>query len=154
MIYYADTSVLVKRHVAETGRTWVRSITHPATGNTIFTAQISLVELYSALNRRLREKSVSALRYSRLVSIINQTWSLQYIVYIVVALTTPVLDTAKQLVERHPLRAYDAVQLASAVHARRTLPTQLSSIAFLSADTRLLDAAQAEGFTTDNPNFY
>jgi predicted nucleic acid-binding protein len=151
MIYYADTSALVKRHVAEAGRTWVRSITHPATGNTIFTAQISTVELYSALNRRLREKSISALRYSRLISIINHTWSLQYLV---IALTTPVLDTAKQLVERHPLRAYDAVQLAAAIHARRTLPAQSSSITFLSADTRLLVAAQAEGFTTDDPNFH
>ena len=96
MVYYADTSALVKRHIAETGRTWVRSITQPETGNTIFTAQISLVELYSALNRRLREKSISALRYSRLISIIN----------------------------------------------------------FLSADTRLLVAAQAEGFTTDDPNLH
>jgi predicted nucleic acid-binding protein len=133
MIYYADTSALVKRHVAETGRTWVRSITYPATGNTIFTAQISLVELYSALNRRLREQSINALRYSRLISIINHTWSLQYIV---VALTTPVLDTARQLIESYPLRAYDAVQLAAAIHARRTLPPQSSSIIFLSADTR------------------
>lgn len=151
MIYYADTSVLVKRHVAETGRTWVRSITHPADGNTIFTAQISLVELYSALNRRLREKSISAIRYSRLGSIIDLTWSLQYVV---VALTTPVLDMARQLVERHPLRAYDAVQLAAAIHVRRTLPPQSSSITFLSADTRLLVAAQAEGFTTDDPNLH
>jgi uncharacterized protein len=151
MIYYADTSALVKRHVAEAGRTWDRSITHPATGSTIFTAQISTVELYNALNRRLREKSISALRYSRLISIINHTWSLQYLV---IALTTPVLDTAKQLVERHPLRAYDAVQLAAAIHARRTLPAQSSSITFLSADTRLLVAAQAEGFTTDDPNFH
>lgn len=151
MIYYADTSVLVKRHVAETGRAWVRSITHPAFGNTIFTAQISLVELYSALNRRVRERSISALRYSRLISIINHTWSLQYLI---VALTTPVLDTAKQLLERRPLRAYDAVQLAAAIHALRTLPAQSSSITFLSADTRLLAAAQAEGFTTDDPNLH
>jgi len=151
MIYYADTSVLVKRHVAETGRAWVRSITHPASGNTIFTAQIGLVELYSALNRRVRERSISALRYSRLISIINHTWSLQYLM---VALTTPVLDTAKQLLERRPLRAYDAVQLAAAIHALRTSPAQSSSITFLSADTRLLAAAQAEGFMTDNPNLH
>jgi predicted nucleic acid-binding protein len=151
MIYYADTSALVKYHVAETGRTWVRSITHPATGNTIFTAQISLVELYSALNRRLREQSISAIRYSRLISIINHTWSLQYLV---IALTTSVLDTAKQLVERHPLRTYDAVRLAAAIHARRTLPAQSSSIIFLSADSRLLVAAQGEGFTTDDPNLH
>ncbi|MGH9934715.1 MAG: type II toxin-antitoxin system VapC family toxin, partial [Blastocatellia bacterium] len=127
------------------------SITHPATGNTIFTAHISLVEIYSALSRRLREKSISSVRYSRLSSVVNHTWSLQYVV---IALTTPVLDTAKQLVERHPLRAYDAVQLAAAIHARRTLPAQTSSITFLSADGRLLATAQAEGFATDDPNLH
>lgn len=151
MVYYADTSVLVKRHIAETGRAWVRSLAHPATGNTIFTAQISLVELYSALNRRLREKTISPLRYSRLSAIVNRIWSLQYVI---VALTTPILDTAKQLVERHPLRAYDAVQLPSAMHARQILPLPPSSIIFLSADTTLLTAAQAEGFVTDNPNLH
>jgi hypothetical protein len=151
MVYYADTSVLVKRHIAETGRAWVRTLARPTTGNTIFTAQISLVELYSALNRRLREKTISPLRYSRLSAIVNRIWSLQYVI---VTLTTPILDTAKQLVERHPLRAYDAVQLASAMHARQILPPPPPSIIFLSADTTLLTAAQAEGFVTDNPNLH
>src|SRR5262249_44897874 len=131
--------------------TWVRSITYPAIGNTIFTAQISLVELYSALNRRLREQSINALRYSRLISIINHTWSLQYIV---VALTTPVLDTAKQLIECYPLRAYDVVQLGAAIPPRRTLPPQSPSIIFLPADPRLLAAAQGEVFTTDDPTLH
>jgi len=150
MVYYADTSVLVKRHISEAGAAWVRTLARPATGNTIFTSQISLVELYSAFNRRLREKTVSPLRYSRLSAIVNRIWSLQYVI---VTLTTPILDTAKQLVERHPLRAYDAVQLASAIHARGILPPP-SYIIFLAADTTPLTAAQAEGFVTDNPNLH
>lgn len=68
MVYYADTSVLVKRHISETGTAWVKTLTRPAAMNTIFTAQISFVELYSALNRRLRENSITPLRYSRFAS--------------------------------------------------------------------------------------
>ena len=60
---------------------------------------------------------------------------------------------ACDLLERHPLRAYDAVQLAAALEARRTLQAVGSAAPiFLSADNRLLLAAQAEGFVTDNPN--
>jgi len=151
MVYYADTSVLVKRHIAETGRAWTRSLTKPASNNTIFTAQISLVELYSALNRRLREKSIGLLRYSRLHSIVSQIWSTQYLI---IATTTSALETARQLVERYPLKAYDAVQLASAIHARQTMPSKSVSITFLSADNRLLTTAQTEGFATDNPNLH
>jgi hypothetical protein len=151
MVYYADTSVLVKRHIAEAGRAWIKSLVKPASNNTIFTAQISIVEMYSALNRRLREKAISPLRYSRLHSIISQIWSSQYLV---IATTASVLETARRLVERHPLKAYDAVQLASAIHTRQTLPATSISIIFLSADDQLLTAARAEGFATDNPNLH
>lgn len=149
MIYDADTSVLAKRHLEETGRSWVRTLTRPTANNTIFTAQISLVELYSALNRQLRKKSISSLRYARLSSIVSRIWSAQYLI---VATTTQVLEAARQLVEQHPLKAYDAVQLASALQARQTMPSGSSAIVFLSADNQLLSAARAEGFTTDNPN--
>jgi len=57
--------------------------------------------------------------------------------------------------ERYPLRAYDAVQLASAIFARSGMQAAgASPLSFLSADTRLLTAAQAEGFVTDNPNLH
>lgn len=148
MVYYADTSVLAKRHLEETGRIWVRALTKPAANNTIFTAQISLVELYSALNRQRRKKSISSLRYARLSAIVSRIWGAQYLI---VATMPPVLEAARQLVEQHPLKAYDAVQLASALQARQTIPPG-SSIIFLSADDQLPSAATAEGFLTDNPN--
>ena len=151
MVYYADTSVLAKRHLVEKGRTWIRSLTKPATNNTICTAQISLVELYSALNRHLRKKSISQLRYLRLSSVVNQIWNSQYLI---IATTGQVLESARQLVERYPLKAYDAVQLASAIEARQLVRPGLPPITFLSADKQLLSAAQAEGFVTDDPNLH
>ena len=57
--YYADSSVLVKRHVQETGAAWFRQLADPATGNVIITARISAIEVYSALSRRRREARLS-----------------------------------------------------------------------------------------------
>lgn len=58
--YFLDTSALVKRYVAETGSNGIRSITDVATGNQIAIAQITWVEVLSALARRQREGSLSA----------------------------------------------------------------------------------------------
>jgi|GEM_PF-1352005 len=67
----------------------------------------------------------------------------------------PVVALAGQLLDRHPLRAYDAVQLASALIVNQTLTeVDLPVPAFLSADDRLLNTARAEGLPTDNPNLH
>jgi predicted nucleic acid-binding protein len=59
------------------------------------------------------------------------------------------------LLEHHPLRAYDAVQLASALIVARALTgTGMGAPIFLTADDRLLDVARAEGLPTDNPNWH
>lgn len=148
--YYADTSVLVKRHLTEPGSAWVRALLVPHAGNLIITAQVSLVELYSVINRRVRENAISPLRYTRIIAISDRIWSSQYDI---IGLSPALVSETRDLLERHPLRAYDAVQLASALRARRLfLAADLTAPIFLSADDRLLLAAQAEGFVTDNPN--
>jgi predicted nucleic acid-binding protein len=150
--YYADASVLVKRHLTETGSVWMRDLSRPSAGNLIITSQISLVELYGALNRRVREKSINPLRYARIIEVSNRIWSTQYDL---VGLTGPLVSETRNLLERHSLRAYDAIQLASALHVRRLLSAAGSTAPiFLSVDYRLLIAAQVEGFVTDNPNLY
>jgi uncharacterized protein len=57
--HYADSSVLVKRHVNEIGSGWFRALADPATGNVIITSRVSIIEIYSAFNRRVREASLS-----------------------------------------------------------------------------------------------
>jgi hypothetical protein len=64
-----------------------------------------------------------------------------------------VIDTACQLANRNPLRAYDAVHLATAwlLH-QELLNGGHESLVFVCADVRLLDIAKDEGLQIENPN--
>ena len=61
----------------------------------------------------------------------------------------PVLDAANILIDRHYLRAMDAVQLGCAIVARDLLAAP--DMRFIASDKDLLDAAHKEGFDTWNP---
>ena len=67
-----------------------------------------------------------------------------------------VIDQANHLLERHPLRAYDAIRLGAAVTVNQQLlaANNLAPLTFLSADDRLNQAASAEGLAVDNPNHH
>jgi predicted nucleic acid-binding protein len=72
--------------------------------------------------------------------------------YLSVPLDNRTLTLAGDLVDKHPLRALDAIQLASAIRATRMLGEAMT---FVSADRNLLAAAAAaaaEGFAVDDPN--
>ncbi len=43
--YFFDTSALVKRYATEIGTMWVNALIDPATGNRIYVARITEVEL-------------------------------------------------------------------------------------------------------------
>lgn len=64
--------------------------------------------------------------------------------FAVIDVTPQILDEAARAVARHPLRALDAVQLASAIVARAA---DVSLTRFVCFDERLSDVAHAEGFT-------
>ena len=70
-------------------------------------------------------------------------------------MNTPLLDQAMLLVAIHPLRAYDALQLAGALflHDQR-LADGLAAPVFICADQVLSQAAVAEGLSTDDPNLH
>jgi hypothetical protein len=150
--YYADSSVLVKRHVREAGTAWFRTLADAATGQVITTARISQVEVYSALNRRVREAVVTPDQYAEIAA---DFAALCLTDYQFIELTTAVAARARHLLEQPALRAFDAVQLASALTARDSLVSAgLAAPVFISSDDRLLTAAQLEGLLVDNPNLY
>jgi hypothetical protein len=64
-------------------------------------------------------------------------------------ITAPVLELAGVLVDRYPLGALDAVQLASAVVVRDLMSAP--DMRFIASDHALLDAAGEEGFDTWDP---
>lgn len=69
--------------------------------------------------------------------------------YAILPVTTADFVTAADLTQRHPLKAYDAVQLVVALRYGSILSGH--PFTFVSGDSALLAAAQAEGLATENP---
>jgi predicted nucleic acid-binding protein len=148
--YFLDSSALIKRYVAEQGTAWVRAIAQPSAGNTIVVAPVTQVEVFSGVSRRKREGVVAVRTAQAIRLLLNRHIQREYMV---VELTPPLIQRAQDLLDAHPLRAYDAIQLASALIANsRLAAARLTPLVFVSADTRLLTAATAEGLAFDDPN--
>jgi predicted nucleic acid-binding protein len=120
--------------------------------NVIFIAEITQVELISGISRRRREEKMSAevVRWIRLL--IDRHVEDQYEI---AQLSPSIIKRAGDLLEKYPLRAYDAVQLSSALENHlKLLAADLSELIFVSADQRLLSVAAAEGLQTADPNLH
>lgn len=148
--YFLDTSALLKRYVPEAGTDWIQAITDPSSQNLLFVSQITWVEFCSAIARRQREKSISMAQGQQVLSAFQTHWNTQYFM---IQVEQAVTQLAGQLVFQHPLRAYDAIQLAAALSLQRQLSLpDVHSFIFLTADDRLCAVAQATGIATENPN--
>ncbi|MBW4639129.1 MAG: type II toxin-antitoxin system VapC family toxin [Gloeocapsa sp. UFS-A4-WI-NPMV-4B04] len=150
--YFLDSSALVKRYVSETGSAWVQQITAPQTGNLLFIARITWVEVISAFARRQREGSLTSADFAQVIHEFRSDLNTQYQV---IELDATLAERAGQLVNQYPLRAYDAVQLASVLLLQPAFATtQSTQLIFLTADDRLSAIAIALGLLTDNPNHH
>ena len=97
------------------------------------------VEVISALTRRLREKSLKSVEFSRSkeqLAVLEKAWS-------EVISIERVRERARRLLETHPLRAADSLQLAAALLTSEENPQGFS---FVTLDQRLGSAAKREGF--------
>lgn len=141
MTCFLDTSAIVKLFVAEPGNEKVRALLH----SPLVIADIALVELPAALHRkqRMRELSAADAQLFKRAFLGAAIGSAPGFKLELVATELPVLRVSARLVARHPLRAYDAIQLAAAMAA----VTELSGCTFGSFDNRLNEAAMAEGLT-------
>ena len=149
-VYFVDSSALVKRYVAEVGTAWVQGLADPDSRNHLILARITQVEVAGALARREREGSLDSEAVSRALDTLRYDLDTQYQI---VELNPTVTRMATQLLRLHPLRAYDAVQLASAQQIYAAFAQDVDPpFTFLTADDRLLAVAKSVGLPTDNPN--
>lgn len=126
----------------------MQSLIMKSDGNVFVICDLTPIEIFSAFQRRIREKTLTISS----ASILKTTFETDYeSIYLSVELEKPVLITARNLVTQYPLRPSDAIQLACALEARQTLNVPIT---FLCADNDLLSAAIAEGFAVDNPNHH
>jgi uncharacterized protein len=150
--YFLDSSALIKRYALETGTAWVQSIVLPGSGHRISIAQITQVEVVSGIARRRREGRLSAQAAQAIRAAVDLDISNDYVV---IGLSDQIIARAEDLLEAHTLRAYDAVQLATAVELNaRFTAAGTAPVIFVSADQRLLAAAVAIGLATDDPNLH
>ena len=150
--YFLDSSALVKRYVPETGSTWIRALSAQETGNSLIIARITWVEVRSAIARREREGSLTPTDATLIIQRFRSDLNNQYQV---IELDSTLAQTAGQLVGQYPLRAYDAVQLASVLLLQSAFATtQSTSLIFLTADDRLSAVATDLELLSDNPNHH
>jgi uncharacterized protein len=149
---FFDSSGLVKRYIVETGSKWVIGLLKPSANNLIFVAPITGVEVVSAIVRRRKGLTITQTNAQKAIFRFQRDFRRRFVKN---NLTPQIIEDAMQLAEKHELRGYDAVQLASAVEFNRLRRNNgLSPIIFISADNNLNSAAQAEGLTVENPNNY
>jgi predicted nucleic acid-binding protein len=148
--YFLDTSALAKRYVVEAGSGWVTTLTESASGNSCWISSVTPVELLAGFYRRVRVGALTLVQAQLAEKVFRNQLATHFQL---MDLNTVILQEAMRLVGIHPLRAYDALQLAVALDlkTRRSL-NGLESPIFVSADLNLNTAATAEGLSVEDPN--
>jgi uncharacterized protein len=151
--FFFDSSALVKRYVVEPGTTWIQSILDPAAGHVVFVSELTRVEVAAALAARHRApKGISRQQRDGALNLLLHHFLMDYSP---LAINPAMIGDAVALTQKHRLRGYDALQLATALAANRTLlATGLAPISFLASDRDLLKAASSEGLAIENPSLH
>ena len=109
MTVYLDTSSLVKLFLEESGSDQVRALVADATA--LATSVVAYAETRAALARRRRERILTP----RAFSTAKRTFEGQWPKFVSIEVTADVARQAGDLAERHGLRGFDSVHLASFV---------------------------------------
>jgi hypothetical protein len=144
--YFLDASALVKAYIHEAGSRWVRQVLGRKTTKA-FISPLSGAEVLAAIARKQRLGELDLATRDRIAAVFRKDYRHRYAH---AALTASVIEEAMALVLAHPLRAYDAVQLASA-RLLRAASAQLRPLLFVCADSALLRVAHHLGLATENP---
>jgi predicted nucleic acid-binding protein len=134
---FADSSALVKLYADEAGAEIVRST------RLFVVSALARAEVPAAIWRKHRLGQLSAADAGVLTTAFEADWYDAAGPFVPIAAVDAVLANAAALVGTHGLRAYDAVQLASAV-AARAADADVDMVLCFDAD--LSEAAAREGF--------
>lgn len=142
MIYYLDTSALVKIYHWEEGSECVRTLYDSTTDQRVI-SNLSIPETFSAFNRKRIEGVLSEPEFrviaGRFFADITEKR------YLVTSLSDHHIRLSLGIIERPGLKTLDALHLSSVLALHPLEAT------FVCADTSLLLAASQEGVTCLNP---
>lgn len=150
--YFFDSSALVKAYIDEAGTAWVRTILDDPQ-HRISISALAEVEVTSALTRRFNDGDLTQVELDQACDELT----LDCATYILVEVTDQILEAAVANARTHSLRAYDAIQLTSAIAVRTALLTtqgDANDFALVSADKALNDAARLEQLHVEDPGVH
>jgi predicted nucleic acid-binding protein len=144
-VYYLDTSALVKLYVREPGTEQMLRLADPAGGHALALLGLTRVEFRSAVRQRERAGDVAHDIADNLIDSMDEHLANFFLVQ---PLTDLVIEEAAALLDRHALKAYDAVQLAGCIMLRARLGRHAT---FVCSDSQLVRAAEDEGMIVLDP---
>jgi len=138
---FIDSSALAKRYVRESGTDLVLTLFDQA--QQVLASRLTWLEVTAAVARIARTGSLSA--PEAVLRALDDDFAIRISI---LEVSSAVISDARQLANRHELRAADSVQLATALTARSW---HGADTRFLCSDRRLVAAAVAEELTAINP---
>lgn len=135
MIIYLDTSSLVKLYVEEDESSKIDALV--GSSEVTATSLVAYAEARAAFARRFREKAFTPDEYDRVKEFFDKDWSR----YLILSVTEDIIRLAGDLAEKHDLRGFDSIHLASALTLRQELS---SPIIFSCFDDKLQKASKRE----------
>jgi len=144
-LYFLETTAFAKLFVREPGTEALIQLLEGVEDNRKLISAVTPLEIYAAVRRSERGGQIAAAAAAVVIERLRSesTRMVQQPV------TPPVLEAARQLLDRTPLRWPDALQLGAALVARDMYPG--TTVTFVSVAAALLDAAKTEGLETVNP---
>ncbi len=124
--------------MTEVGHGLVVSATRGA--ESIAISVVGYAEARSALARKRNEGRFNEAEYSRIIAGFEEDWP----TFSHIEVFPDLYHRAGALAERHALRGFDAIHLASALHAAEAFD---DIVMFLAFDGRLVTAARSESLT-------
>jgi len=149
-MYYLDSSSLIKIYIDETGSEWMRAVRERAASDETLTCEISGAEVFAAFHRRFRAGDLTGEELQIACHLFKQDVDG---FFTRLPVTKGIVDSSMTLIQKYPLRGYDAIQLTTALSFFNEL-SQVNGelLNFVSADKILNDAARSEGLTVINPS--
>ncbi len=146
MLYYLETSALVKLYVFEQGTERLLGLTASDAGHRFAILSLAQVELRAAIRRRQRAGEIPRSVADELLESFQRHSEGKFLIQ---PFSDSLLDVACALIDAYGLRGYDAVQLAGYLLLRSI--SGIEDPTFVCADKVLLTAARTEGCPVWDP---
>lgn len=145
-LYYFDASAVVKTYIEEDGTAWVKALVDDES-TPIVISPLSGAEVVAALARKARLGDIRRPKRGEAVESFRRDYRHRFTQ---ASLDGRTIERAMVLLLEHPLRAADAIQLATVLLLPPPDP-RLGPLLFVSSDDKLLAVAAQLSLATENP---